>query len=132
MPDLRTSGFFEKGIPGVRLECDVPEDRVLLSDFELWHYVLNYWYLPDSLKDGDRFNAMLKKDHLSKTRFSLENPLPPNYHKMVAKSWERIFDLAWMDRYRKIAQPFEEKSIQATIWELNLEEIIGVTEFIAR
>ena len=52
-PDLRASGYLPKGEPGVRLELRVADDRVLLSDFDLWHYVLNYWYLPKSEKAGE-------------------------------------------------------------------------------
>ena len=34
--------------------------EVLLSDFELWHYVLNYQYVPASMKDSRRFDAILE------------------------------------------------------------------------
>ena len=54
-PDLRASGFLPKGVRGIRVECRVKEDQVLLSDFELWHYILNYWYLPKSEKSGESF-----------------------------------------------------------------------------
>ncbi len=61
-----------------RLKLECPADRVLLSDYSLWHYVLNYWYLPSSEADGDAFE-------------------------------------------RDIALPFEEKSIQATLWEITID-----------
>lgn len=38
-PDLRASGYLPTGDRGVRAECRVADDRVLLSDFDLWHYV---------------------------------------------------------------------------------------------
>jgi hypothetical protein len=46
----------------VRLELEYPDERALLSDFSLWHHVLNYWYLPSSEADGDRFESALA-DH---------------------------------------------------------------------
>jgi hypothetical protein len=42
-PDLRTSGQAPRGEPGYLLKLDIDEESVLLSDFELWHYVLNEW-----------------------------------------------------------------------------------------
>ena len=45
---LAVCGHLPKGERGVRLELQVADDRVLLSDFDLWHYVLNYWYLPET------------------------------------------------------------------------------------
>ncbi len=47
-PDLRSSGHIPKGQEGVRIEFELPENLALLSDFGLWHYVLNYWYLAQS------------------------------------------------------------------------------------
>lgn len=43
------------GTQGVRLEVEIPDAQVLLSDFDLWHYPLNYWYLPDDEEDDWRF-----------------------------------------------------------------------------
>jgi len=54
-PDLRAAGYLPRGEQGVRIELKVADDCVLLSDFDLWHYVLNYWYLPESEKDGRAF-----------------------------------------------------------------------------
>ena len=96
-PDLRASGHLPKGVGGVRVECRVGDDRVLLSDFELWHYVLNYWYLP-----------------------------------RTEKSWERILDLSWTDPGNKIVDPAKDRSIQGTMWELLLDDVVESREFTAR
>jgi hypothetical protein len=53
-PDLRLSGHLPRGTSGVRVEFLVSSDRVLLSDFEAWHAVLNCWYL--SLSDEESEN----------------------------------------------------------------------------
>jgi hypothetical protein len=38
----------EKHPPGsVELDLAVPVDQALCSDFDLWHFALNGWYLPD-------------------------------------------------------------------------------------
>ena len=48
------------------------------------------------------------------------------------KSWERIFDVRWSDRGHSIAGPLKKKSTQATLWELTLDDVVQVKEFIAR
>ena len=42
-PDLRTRGFLSKGDVGVLLEVEVDSSRVLLSDYDSWHCVLNWF-----------------------------------------------------------------------------------------
>ena len=107
-PDLRCRGHLSKGEKGVRLELDFPAQRVLLSDFSLWHYVLNYWYLPSSIADGDAFEAELAGLGLS---FFSRKPLPvESHHRRIVSSWDRIFDLDWYES--EITEPMEEKSIQ--------------------
>lgn len=44
-PDMRKSSYAPRGTPIVRIKLDIPENEILLSDFDLWHYVLNHWYL---------------------------------------------------------------------------------------
>ena len=92
----------------MRLELEVEAARLLPSDFELWHYALNGWYLPASLDDERAFDA---------------SPEPAR----VASSWQRIFDLAWSNR--RYAAPRPEKSIQAVLWELRPDDLRAVTTF---
>lgn len=40
-PDLRRNHHLEKGKRGYRLELEVPDELVLVSNFEAWHCVLN-------------------------------------------------------------------------------------------
>ena len=114
-PDLRSSGYLSKGQRGVRIEFEQSDKGVLLSDFELWHYVLNYWYLPRTVADGEAFEAELSEHNLS---FFEMKPLPVSaYHQRIEDSWDRIFDLDWVDE--EITHPFGKKSIQATFWKLH-------------
>ena len=129
-PDLRCCGYMPKDEWCVRIELEVSDRLALLSDFELWHYVLNYWYLPPSLKDAEAFEAELSRHGLSCRR---TKPLPDKaYHTKVAASWSRIFDLDWVDRARSIARPMVEKCIQATLWELRPDQVKDVRFFRAR
>lgn len=125
-PDLRSSGHLPKGEWGVRIEFEAGAQQVLLSDFDLWHYVLNYWYLPKSLAEGELLEAELEDHGLS---FYESKPLPDiNYHRQIVESWQRIFDLDWYAE----GITDERKSIQATLWELRLDNVRDVREFKAR
>lgn len=127
-PDLRSSGHLPRGERGVRIEFQIRDDWVLLSDFDLWHYVLNYWYLPQSLADEELFEMKLAEHGLS---FYDTKPLPdPTFHDAIRQSWERIFDLEC--EVDDFVYPKEKKSIQATFWELRLEDVRRVDKFIAR
>jgi hypothetical protein len=132
-PDLRSGCHLPKGDEGVRIEFQADDEKVLLSDFELWHYVLNYWYLPNSERDGNAFEKKLAKAGLSFFKHEHSNPLPhAQYRREIERSWERIFDIGWSDKRHAIAVPLQRKSIQATLWELRLEEVLQVKEFTAR
>jgi len=111
MPDLRYGGHLPKGAHGVRLELELDEARVLRSDFELWHYALNGWYLPGSLRDERESDA-----HQDRGR--------------IASSWQRMFDLGW--RNRRYVAAREAKSIQGVTWELRPEDLRRSTSFVAR
>ncbi|HEY1013929.1 MAG TPA: DUF3841 domain-containing protein [Herpetosiphonaceae bacterium] len=127
-PDLRESGHLERGARGVRLELLVPAAHVLLSDFLLWHYPLNYWHLGASESDSERFEAELADQGLSP--YETKPLAHPGYHAQIQRSWERIFDLDWDDLY--FTFPRDQKPIQATLWEVRPEDVRSVTLFTAR
>ena len=127
-PDLRQGGLLRKGESGVRIEFEVDDKMVLLSDFDLWHYVLNYWYLPRSEKDGRQFEAILRRHNLS---FYRTTPLPnKKFYNDIVDSWQRIFDLDWSAK--GISDRRSKKSIQATLWEIRYDYVRNAKEFIAR
>ena len=127
-PDLRTGGHLGKGERGVRIGFEQAEDGVLLSDFCLWHYVLNYWYLPSCEADGEMFERELASHGLS---FFDQKPLPhAEYHLRIVRSWNRIFDLDWSEP--DISQPRKRKSIQATMWEIRWDQVRQHKQFTSR
>jgi hypothetical protein len=132
-PDLRAAGHLAKSERGVRVELEVTDNRVLLSDFDLWHYVLNYWYLPESETDGEAFEAKLARVGLSFFGCNHQRPLPhARYRQAIERSWERIFDTNWADRGHAISSPRKKKSIQAALWEVVLDDVVEVRSFTAR
>ena len=132
-PDLRCIAHLPKGERGVRIEFEQSDKEVLLSDFVLWNnYSINYWYLPRTIAEGDAFDAELEAE-LSRHNldFSGLKLLPVRaYHQRIEDSWERIFDLDWSEE--DISDPFDKKSIQATFWQLNFDQIKDVQFFTAR
>ena len=113
--DLRKERW-EHGTEGEHMVClniEVPDEQVLLSDFHLWHYVLNRWAISDSEEEANRFDEYL--EHIEKDKADA----------FLHKNWERIFDIA----------PFRNEwtsrgdDIQATFWELKRENVKNLRSF---
>jgi hypothetical protein len=127
-PDLRFSGHIPSRETGVLIEFHAEESKVLLSDFELWHYVLNYWYLPYSIEDEARFDAVLTS--LAANTPSEVPTSNQTFHADIRKSWDKIFDIHWS--CPDIATEFTQKQIQATLWQLNRNQVKNSTIFKGR
>jgi hypothetical protein len=112
-PDLRRTGHL--GSRGVLIEFNASEGQLLLSDVDLWHYVLNRWYLPQTSNE-------VKDD--------LEHALPALSGIELMNSWLRIFDLDWYLEGVSVSRL--KRSIQATIWQVPLSSVRSVTTFCAR
>lgn len=72
-----------------RITVDVPDDKVLLSDYELWHNVLSGFHTCLNEKEWNRIYP---------ERLVLERAKGGIYHgtstkEKIEKSWEQIFDL---------------------------------------
>jgi hypothetical protein len=129
-PDLRCRAHLAPGEKGVLLECNISDHLVLLSDFHLWHYVLNHSYLAENEQQGLLFEEKILQKGVS----LYEKPFFDNeLNREVTDSWYRIFDLDWIDEtgYVTIGNKAE-KAIQATFWELRLEQVRKVKPFVAR
>lgn len=113
-PDLRRAGHLPAGSQGVLIEFHASEEGVLLSDFDLWHYVLNRWYLPRN----------------STEVLGLESARFVTSERRLTRSWGAIFDLDW--NLKDVTVPRSERSIQATIWQVPLSSIRSVKTFRAR
>lgn len=102
-PDLRRSGYLKRGTKAVLLEIEISNDRVLLSDFQAWHCVLNRWTLEDH-----------KGEDIG-----------------MEKSWERIFNLEYLKRHPDWGQ-FDEVDIQGVTDKIYLSQIKSVKLFICK
>ena len=116
-PDLRSERWLNgwKGERFVCMEIDIPEQQVLLSDYDAWSIIL----LDGLLSDSEAENDLLEKQY----SFLSEE----KQKEMKQKNWERVFDLKvnendWITRG---------SCIQATFWELHKEQIKKVWSFTA-
>ena len=106
-PDLRRTEFRSFSEPMLCIEIEKPDNEVLLSDEENWHFVLNDSYISDNEQDDNAFDFLpeQQKEHLKEI------------------SWKKIFDIS----------PYEDNRIrkgmfvQATFWVLKFEETIKAT-----
>ena len=112
--DLRSS-HGEKGAHLVRIEFDVPREDVLLSDFCLWHSVLNNCYIGDTEQEEEYYWD-------NESLFSRED---------VEKSWEKIFDIEEIKKNLYLCNP-ELQSIQATMWKIDMNQVRNVKYFTSR
>lgn len=114
-PDLRETGYAEKGERCVCMELEVPDDGVILSDFDLWWFCISDRWFSGAADDDelDRLDGWFKSlDADEQERLKLE-------------SWEAVFDTE-PDQYGRGSW------VQATFWELRLADVRKAVYFTAR
>ena len=103
-PDLRSHRwFYPKGMEMVRIEFEAPEDLILVSDYDMWHNVLNRFFVPlcreeeehhwngrDTLLDTLLDQGLSRRDAHERVR--------KHFSEKTHESWERIFDLEAMSK----------------------------------
>lgn len=108
------------------MEIEVPDKKVLFSDFSNWHSVLNQWAL-NNWKSIDKKTDLLEKIAGRRLDF---NEYPEDIKKEIEQSWEAIFDLDRRDK--EVGRTHKRnRSIQATFWALYPENVVSV-EFLER
>jgi hypothetical protein len=116
--DLRRTEFNNYHGENYILTVEIPNEQVLLSDEENWHYVLNNWYLSEDNNEAEHeqterwFNSLSPSEQLEVKR----------------KSWKRIFDVTPFENEWRRRGSF----VQATFWELRIEQVISAKRFIGR
>ena len=119
-PDLRRAEYDAPGTKCVCLELEVPDEKVLLSDYDNWHAVLNQWWLDDS-KNEEEWDKL----HEWYDRLPLEERKT-----LMEKSWEKIFDIELREDITNWNSNGE--YVQAVFWELKKEYVKKVQYFTAR
>ena len=112
--DLRSSGYAKRGTPMVQITFEADTKDFLLSDFDAWHFVLSKHYIADGEQDWDDFYANSGDHRIDET----------------VASWDKIFDLS---RYFPDWEPEpNQRTVQATLWEIRMSQVKKVEHFIAK
>jgi len=132
--DMREGGHAKRGEKIVQLTIEIPDKDVLLSDFDLFHYVLNRWHLPIDEQDDTDFEEKYKS--LGYTwhdlqNFNIQSQEMEYLREKITLSWGRIFELEHEDAGWLYGKK-DKKSIQATFWELPLERVKKAEIFVAK
>jgi hypothetical protein len=117
-PDLRNSGFDRRGRKCVCLEIDIPDNQVLLSDYNAWHGVLNRWYLDDSNNEEEWEEIQNRFDKLPCAK----------RNKLMENSWQKVFDITPYESDWKSRGGY----VQATFWFLRIDQVRKVQYFTTR
>jgi hypothetical protein len=100
-----------------------PADKVLLSDFDAWHSVLNNSYCAPNAAETEWCAHYAACDEATVIG---DTARLAALHSERPASWERIFGLdAW-------AVPDRQQYVQATLASVSLSQIIDITHFTAR
>lgn len=96
----------------VIIKMDIPDNEVLLSDYNMWHCVLNNIYCNNMTTEQtyDDLNDAYDK-------------LPPNYKYFeMVTSWDNIFNITeFTNEFCNVG-----RYVQATFWEINPKNIIYI------
>lgn len=118
-PDLRRSEFRSYKTPQVCLEVEISDEDVLLSNEDMWPIVLNDGYYGDACSDeeyeaeGKWFDSLPAQEQTAVKR----------------QSWKKIFDVF---PARETSWDCHGKYVQATFWELRLEQVKAVRHFVRK
>lgn len=110
-PDFRTTDFknqLKHAKTLYRITLDIPESKVLLSNFELWHFVLSNSYIPENEDDWERAYPSCDICTISKEEIEI--------------SWQKIFDL---ELHKKDKDP----GIQACIPYISMDWVKKIDRF---
>lgn len=117
-PDLRKAGYANPKTECVCIEIEVPDDEVVLSDFDSWHNVLNNTFASMAENESDWDKEQLWLDSLSDIQRK----------EKIEESWDNIFKVNYFENDWIASGLY----IQATFWELKKEYVKNVRYFIAR
>jgi hypothetical protein len=111
-PDLRKyTRQGKKGENLIRIEFEVDDSEVLVTDFDYWHSVLNYSYIHSTQAEEDEWSDGDWND--PKWKYSDDE---------IIKSWDNLFNLG--DRAMG--------SNQACVWQIKKEQVRKIDHYKTR
>ncbi len=115
-PDLRKSSYLSKGEIGYLIKFEIDDNKVLLTDFDKWHLILNH--SKEELQQKHTIFEIEECDDVEyylNEGFVLENNL-------LKYDWNKII----------LNKNSDIKYIQATIWYIKIDQVKKITKFKSR
>lgn len=117
-PDFRGTGLGTPKHQYACIEFEIPDDQVLLSDHNHWHFVLNNSWFDDSTNE----------EEFDKLHNWFDSLKPTERETLKQDSWQKIFDVTpvhtnWLQTGRYV---------QATFWTLKKDMIRDIKYFTAK
>ena len=97
--------------PSVCIECEIPDDQVVLSDFIAWHFVLN------------RSSCLIEQELDEALDLVIVRSSAEVAQCLKEATWPNIFNISKRPGNRWMG---EVEDIQATFWELRREPVLSV------
>lgn len=110
------------------IELDVQEDRVLLSDFDNWHTVLNGWM---ALDPDELLLPADERERLTDERVGAwmsADASDPAYRAAARGSWGNVFDVRHIETPE--GDDWNGRYVQATLWEIRPEDVVGMAHVV--
>lgn len=126
--------FYEHTIGDYALVVlNVPEELVLLSDYDIWHYCLNCWCVATDDKDYDEYASFIDEHNIRNQKlideeYRNENQYRKEAYRMMIQSWTKIFDIYREDNGYLFGKN-KDKTIQGCCWSLDKENIIDIIHY---
>jgi hypothetical protein len=127
--------MLESDYSNVRIELEIADNKVLLSDYYAWHHVMSYSFL-DFDQPTNLFDDRARKEFGDIIRHPV---CYGHWDKEIQQSWEKIFDLPLAQRILNELDERDNKNIenyhcplnpvQATFWSMNLSEVVQAEQF---
>ncbi len=114
-PDLREGGYGKRGEEAACIEIDIPDNEVVLTDFDEWHTILNDSYSDDTYTEEDWDAAHDWFDSLSVDK----------QREVKEVSWQHVFNI---DPYKSDFR-VRGSYIQATFWKLRYNQVRETRQF---
>ena len=123
-PDLRYTALKRWGKSGrqVLLTMIIPDDRVLLSDYDQWFSCLCYGPA-GSVRDMEAF--WRRSEKLGPRPY--DQPYPEPFHQELLDTWRLVLDLAAARKKNRVSKA--NQCIQATFWEMTADQVIEAVAF---
>ena len=107
-------------LPGAPLlELDIPAEKIVISDSQLWGYAINYMYCPLDKADEEAHDRALAAMGISSETALFQTDkgnFYPLLKRKIIDSWPRMF----------LSKPLGTFSAQGTVWELRKEWLTNV------